>query len=217
MACTRADGYLAADGRDPQRVPANWDELLDPQEWQLNHEGLPARDAARVIVLRRNPEPAILLVEGHDFSDAAHTWAFTPGGGLLAGESHREGACRELAEETGLSLSVSELQGPVLERSSRFEFNLVTCRQNELYFLAQLEGSAVAKADRLVGDDGELDRSGWTDLEREVLDSLRWWSLQELDNAVATGLTVYPQMLPALARELLEGWDGVRRSLTEED
>ncbi|SPT54092.1 NUDIX domain [Actinomyces bovis] len=207
----------ALDGRDSRRVPANWEELLDPQEWQLNHEGLPARDAARVIVLRREPEPAILLVQGHDFSDAAHSWAFTPGGGLLAGESHRDGACRELAEETGLQLGVSELAGPVLQRSSRFEFNLVTCRQHELYFLAILEDSAVAKADQLLDADGELDRTGWTEMEREVLDSLRWWSFQELDEAVAAGLTVYPHTLPSLARQLLAGWDGVLRSLREED
>ena len=65
------------------------------------------------------------------------------------------------------------------------------------------------------GDD--LDRSGWTDLEREVLDSLRWWPLDELDAAVADGMTVYPGVLPVLARELLSGWDGTVRVLREED
>lgn len=200
---------LTRDGRDASRVPADWAELLDPDEWRLNEEGLPARRAARVIALRRRPVPAILLVVGHDFSAADRSWGFTPGGGLLAGESPPEGAARELAEETGITVDAASLIGPVIDRSSRFRFNLVTCRQDELFYLLHLDGVAGA------GDD--LDRSGWTELERQVLDSLRWWPLDELDAAAAAGMTVYPAVLPALARELLSGWDGVVRVLCEED
>ena len=200
---------LTRDGRDASRVPADWAELIDPDEWRLNEEGLPARRAARVIALRRRPVPAILLVVGHDFSAADRSWGFTPGGGIMAGESPPEGAARELAEETGITVDAASLIGPVVDRSSRFSFNLVTCRQDELFYLLHLDGVAGA------GDD--LDRSGWTELERQVLDSLRWWPLDELDAAAAAGMTVYPAVLPALARELLSGWDGVVRVLCEED
>ena len=75
---------LTRDGRDASRVPADWAELIDPDEWRLNDEGLPARRAARVIALRRRPVPAILLVVGHDFSAADRSWGFTPGGGVYA-------------------------------------------------------------------------------------------------------------------------------------
>ncbi|RAX23294.1 MULTISPECIES: NUDIX hydrolase [unclassified Actinomyces] len=194
---------LAADGRDPLRVPPNWTQLLDASEWHLNAAGLPFRQAARVIALRRVPRPAILLVVGHDFGDTTHAWGFTPGGGLLSGETPIGGARRELAEETGITLAEAALTGPVVERRALFTFNQVTCRQDELFYLTHLEAS--------VG----VDRSGWTDTERQVLDSLRWWELDELDAAVAAGMTVYPHILPALARELLDGWDGRVRHVVE--
>ncbi|MDU0347613.1 NUDIX hydrolase [Actinomyces sp. MRS3W] len=200
----RPGARLAEDGRDPERVPENWNELLDPAEWRLNAEGLPFRRAARVIALRREPRPAILLVIGHDFGDASHVWAFTPGGGLLPGETPVHGARRELAEETGIGLSAAALTGPVVERRALFVFNRVTCRQDELFYLAHLGSADVA-----------IDRSGWTAAEQEVLDSLRWWELNELDAAVTQGLTIYPRILPRLAHELMDGWDGAVRRIDE--
>lgn len=206
-----APGELV-DGRDPARVPANWAELLDPGEWALDDQGLPARRAARVLVLRDEPEPGILLVIGHDFARSGHSWAFTPGGGIMVGESVAAAARRELAEETGIELDAERLVGPVVERESIFSFHLVTCRQDEVMFLAHL---TPGETDALEAADGELDRAGWTDLERDVLDSVRWWSLEELDEAVAGGMTVYPQALPQLAHELVEGWDGRVRRISE--
>lgn len=208
---------LADDGRDPRRVPENWREFVDPDEWVLNREGLPARRAARVIVLRRTPRPAILLAIGHDAADAGRLWAFTPGGGILPREGPKQGALRELAEETGVHLTARDLVGPVVDRSARLDFDRITCRQEELFYLARLDARGVGRADAARGEDGQMDRSGWTAAEHEVLDSLRWWPLDELDAAAGAGMTVYPAVLPALARSLLAGWDGRLRVIREED
>ena len=87
---------------------------------------------------------------------------------------------------------------------------------NPRAFLEKAEGAA-ARADAARDQDGQMDRSGWTAVERDVLDSLRWWPLDELDAAVGAGMIVYPGSLPALARALLRGWDGTLLTIREED
>lgn len=187
---------LAADGRDPERVPDSWRDMLDPREWRLNDEGLPARRAARVIVVRRLPPLQVLLVAGHDAADPSHSWLFTPGGGISSGESPRQAAVRELAEETGIAVGPDQLLGPVAHRSALFEFARVTARQDEEIF-ALLDPPG-----------GEVSRAGWTAHEHEVLDSVAWWDLEELRVLRESGREVYPHALVELVRSLAAGWDG---------
>lgn len=162
-------------------------------EWQPGPDGVPFRRAARVILL--DPSHRVLLLRGHDSVETTRTWWFTVGGGLEPGEDARAGAVRELREETGLRMVPADLQGPVLTRSAVFDFSHVTCRQDEEFFLAR-------------GRETRLDVTGWTALEREVVDEVRWWDLDDLDSAVADGVVVYPAVLPTLARRLTAGWDG---------
>ncbi|WP_127572062.1 NUDIX hydrolase [Georgenia faecalis] len=171
-------------------------------EWVPGPDGVPFRRAARVIVLDR--EDRVLLVRGHDAGETSRSWWFTVGGGLEPGESARAGAVRELREETGLVIDPAELVGPVLSRSAIFDFARVTCRQDEEFFLARAEVT-------------HLDDAGWTALERDVLDEMRWWHLDDLDAAVAAGTVVYPRSLPERLRRLLVGWDGRTPHLEEHD
>lgn len=164
-------------------------------EWPLNKDGVPQRAAARVVLFDTHGQ--ILLVRGHDFSDPTRSWWFTPGGGIEKNETPRQAAVRELAEETGIELDVKDLIGPVLKRDALFEFAAQTCRQNEEYFMAILPGEIA-----------ELDRGGFTDLEKLVLDDLTWWPLDDLEQAQQSGAVIYPRQLPSLARSWQRGWDG---------
>ena len=161
--------------------------------WVPGPDGVPFRRAARVIVL--DDDDRLLHVRGHDAGQTSRSWWFTVGGGIAPDEPARTGALRELREETGLQLSDEALIGPVITRSALFDFARVTCRQDEEFFLARTAHTT-------------LDVSGWTPLERDVLDELRWWQLEDLEAELAAGAVVYPVELPSIVRGLLEGWDG---------
>lgn len=164
------------------------------------------RPAARVLLL--DPADRVLLLPGRDPQcPTAGRWWFTPGGGLLAGESPVAGALRELAEETGVVLPADRLVGPVWRRSSRFTFAGRRYHQEEAFFLARLAGPVAVHT------------RGFTADERRYVGAPRWWPLAELR---ATDETVYPPGLGDLLADLLNrlgspaaaaAWEGPPRWL----
>ena len=189
------------DGRHPVLVPEDWDRHLDGTEWSLGHDGLPFRTAARVLVVTQDGE--VLLLEGHDAADPSHSWIFTPGGGLRSGEEPRAGAVRELVEESGIQVAPDDLEGPIAHREAVFRFASVTCRQDEIFFLLHLPTRLPIRKD------------GWTSLERDVVDSISWWNVEQLQTAQERGQEIYPERLPAIVDELASGWSGQRFDLTD--
>lgn len=177
------------------------DSWLD--EWSPDADGVPYRRAARVVVV--DPEGRVLLVHGHDFDDIDHSWWFTVGGGL-GDEGPREGAVRELREETGVSADPSRLVGPVLLRSDEFRFAARTVRQDEVFFVLAVSGEEARSA-----------RPGYdlTAAERETLDEFRWWGLAEIREAEAKGETFYPAGLADLVETWWPKWDGIVRNVTD--
>ncbi|MCI5825661.1 MAG: NUDIX domain-containing protein [Arcanobacterium sp.] len=175
-------------------------------EWPLDADGVPHRQAARVVVI--NPEGAIYLILGHDVDDTDYRWWFTPGGGIVAGESPREGAARELREETGLRVNPERFEGPVLQRHATFRFVGSTRRQDEEFFVLRVSAAEVAALDS--ADGREL-----TALEEKVLDDRAWWTAAQLEELQQRGENVFPRELAHLLGTWIRGWDGTVIRLTE--
>lgn len=136
------------------------------------------RRSGRVLLVDRADR--VLLFCGADpAAPAAGSWWFTPGGGLDPGETEREGAARELFEETGLRCRAEDLIGPVHVEESMFEFATRRLLQHSTFFLLRV-------------DSHEVDVSGFEELEASSISGHRWWSREEL---LATTDVFYPRSL----------------------
>jgi predicted amidohydrolase len=148
----------------------------------LAYEVEPAREAARVLVM--DADERTLLVR---FTDkAGYEWWAAPGGGLEHGETHRQGAKRELTEELGRDNI--EIGPEIGRRSHTLAFNggpWVT--QRERWFLARVESFEVATAIR-------------EQVKAEYLTDFRWWTAEALRQApVVTAPRKLAELVSAIA------------------
>ncbi len=162
---------------------------------------LPVDPASRPV--RRRRTARVLLVDDLErvllFSDSdpglpgVHWW-ITPGGGVEPGESDREGAVREILEETGHVTDTGSLTGPIARRRVRHGYTDVVVDQEEVFF-----GLRVPPF--------EVDDAGHTDEERVTMTEHHWWTREELAD---TTETVWPA-------ELLALWDRLDAGLPSLD
>ena len=181
-------------------------------EWAIGPDGVRFRQAARVILL--DGSNRVLLLHGCDVDQRERSWWFTIGGGIEHGETPRDAAVRELFEETGIALDSGALVGPVYRRSAVFDFFRESCRQEEVFFLGRYDGTPGGDPAAAGGGDGSpaLSRDGWTQVEVDTIDELRWW---DLDALAALEEEVFPARLADLVRALLGGWGGQIRDLDD--
>ncbi|MFC9326399.1 NUDIX hydrolase [Kitasatospora sp. NPDC057015] len=156
------------------------------------HRRRTPRQAARTVVLGQ--DGSVFLLRSDNIEVGVH-WT-SPGGGIEPGETPREGAHRELREETGWT----DLEpGPLLcTWEHDFTWHGIPVRQHEHIFLT------LAPRRGPVGDvtaahvaDGIL---GW-----------RWWTPEELADERADAL--WPPQLPSLLAKVREAWSSGDGSL----
>jgi len=111
-------------------------------------------------------------------------WA-TPGGGVEDGETEAKAAQRELAEELHLNIPLS---GPVHAASSTFEHKGIIVENTDVFFV----GSCSRNCPQL---------SAVTDEERDAMQSMRWWSPDEIEKS---GERIFPPDLGLVVRALAQ-------------
>jgi ADP-ribose pyrophosphatase YjhB (NUDIX family) len=142
-------------------------------------------------VVLLDPLNRVLLMRYDDGPPNGHHWA-TPGGGLEPGESYRQGAVRELAEETGWS--DIELLGEIHRRSHTIEAGGRIVLQQERLYLARTD----VPVRQITGVDAMHHSDG--------IAAWRWWTLAEL---TGTTETIWPAQLASLIRAAI-GQDSLR-------
>ena len=168
-------------------------------EWRRGDDGLLFREAARVILL--DEDDRVLLIRGHDVDQPDRSWWFTVGGGIDDGEDAMAAAVREVREETGIVLVAARPRRARCSpgrRSSTSSPSTAGRTRSSTWRACPRPRSA------------PVDRGGWTELEHDVIDELRWWSLDDLDRV---DIEVFPDRLVDLVRGLLPAWDGETRHL----
>lgn len=148
------------------------------------------RDVVRLVVLDHDDRVLLFHTRDPTYPEQG-TWWELPGGGLDPGETYREAAVRELAEETGIRIDPEQVGPPTWRRRATFRYRGQRRINNEVIVAVRLTTAGPA----VVGDA----RVGYED---EDYFDFRWTPVTEV---TASTDQFYPGRLPALLGPFLAG------------
>lgn len=147
-----------------------------------------ARPTARILLV--DDHHRILLFHGQGPTKNPDSAWFTPGGGVQEGEDLAVAAARELREETGLEVDPESL-GQVVATSEGHWI----AHDDTIYYAT--DSYFLLRVPELTVNIEKME-----ELERSLLNTYRWWSVDELK---ASTDRLVPTNLPTLLEPLLKG------------
>jgi 8-oxo-dGTP pyrophosphatase MutT (NUDIX family) len=148
------------------------------------------RNVVRAVVLDVRDHVLVFHTRDPTYPELG-TWWELPGGGIETGETFREAAVRELAEEVGIVVPPDQVGQPGWRRRATFRYRGERRINNEVVVLMRL---------REVGP--SVDGSGRVEFEDEDYFDFRWWPADEV---IGSRDRFYPGRLPDLLGPFLAG------------